>query len=174
MAAGKVIWDNLETWRSCREVWSKRTSGHSWAGVHNSQDLKAGWTSFCISTDKEDVLHVYTHIRRMCYMYTHTQARMHTHTHTQWNTTQPKQMKWGCLQEHAWTSEIIILSELSQTEKGQHHKLFACGIWKRKYEWPCLQSRNKSMDIENKLMITKEERGERVKLAVWYLHTWHM
>ena len=120
----------------------------------------------------------YQLIRRMCYMYTHTQARMrthtHTHTHTQWNTTQPKQMKWGCLQEHAWTSEIIILSELSQTEKGQHHKLFACGIWKRKYEWPYLQSRNKSMDIENKLMITKEERGERVKLAVWYLHTWHM
>ena len=37
---------------------------------------------------------------------------------------------------------------------------------KKKYKWTYIQNRNKSTDIENKLMVTKGE-GVRDKLEVW-------
>ena len=35
------------------------------------------------------------------------------------------------------------------------------------YKWTYLQNRNRPTEIENKLMVTKGERGRRDKLGVW-------
>ena len=60
--------------------------------------------------------------------------------------------------------EIIILSEVTQTEKDKYHMiLLICGIWKNDTS----ELRNRLTDIENKFMVTKEEIGERDKLGVW-------
>ena len=59
--------------------------------------------------------------------------------------------------------EIIILCEVSQTEKDKYHIiLLICGILKKKrYNWTYLQSRNRPIDIEIKLMVTKGWRGRQ-------------
>jgi len=56
--------------------------------------------------------------------------------------------------------EIIILREVSQTEKDKYMILLKCGIWKKWYKWIYLQSTNRPTDIENKFMVTKGEGGE--------------
>ena len=38
---------------------------------------------------------------------------------------------------------------------------------KRWYKWTYLQNRNRLTVVENKLMVTKGEAGERDKLEVW-------
>ena len=56
--------------------------------------------------------------------------------------------------------EIIILSEVSQTEQGKYHMiLLTCGIWK-KFQWTYLQNRNRLTDIENKLV----SKGKRERI----------
>ena len=69
----------------------------------------------------------------------------------------------------AWMNiEIIILSEVSQTEKDKYiwHHLYVESK-KNWYKWTYLQNRNRFTDIENKLMVTKGERGwRRDKLGV--------
>ena len=57
--------------------------------------------------------------------------------------------------------EIIILTEVRQTEKATYYMiLFVCGILKKWYKWADLQNRNRLTDIENKLMDTKVEVAE--------------
>ena len=57
--------------------------------------------------------------------------------------------------------EIVILSEVSQIEKDKYHMiLLICSILKKVYKWAYLQNRNKVADVENKLIVTKGERGE--------------
>ena len=51
--------------------------------------------------------------------------------------------------------EIIILSEVSQKDKDEYHMI--THIWNLK-KWTYLQNKNRLTDIENKLMVTKEER----------------
>ena len=56
--------------------------------------------------------------------------------------------------------EIIILSEVSQTEKDKYYMIsLIYGILKNDTKWTYLQNRNKLTDIENKLMVTKRGRG---------------
>ena len=38
---------------------------------------------------------------------------------------------------------------------------------KERYKWTYFQNRNRPTDIENKLMVTKEERAGRGKLRGW-------
>ena len=38
---------------------------------------------------------------------------------------------------------------------------------KKWYKWTYLQNRNRVTDVENKLMVTRAERGERDKLGDW-------
>ena len=52
--------------------------------------------------------------------------------------------------------EIIILSEVTQTEK---HKSLVSRILKKRYKWAYLQDGNRFTGIENKVMVTKGERG---------------
>ena len=55
--------------------------------------------------------------------------------------------------------EIIILSEVSPTEKERYHVIsLTCGILKKIVQIN-LQSRNRLIDIENKYMITKGYGG---------------
>ena len=57
--------------------------------------------------------------------------------------------------------EIIILSEVSQTEKDKYHMIpLTCGIYKEKkrLKWAYFQNRKRLTDTENKLMVTKGER----------------
>ena len=59
--------------------------------------------------------------------------------------------------------EMIILSEVSQTEKDKISYDIAY-MWnlkkkKKRYNGTCIQNRNRPTDIENKLMFTKGERG---------------
>ena len=56
--------------------------------------------------------------------------------------------------------EIIILSEVSQTEKDKYRITYYMWNLKKKYKWIYLQDRNRPTDIENKLTVTKGERGE--------------
>ena len=57
--------------------------------------------------------------------------------------------------------EIIILSEVSQPEKGKYYIIsLKYGIFKMKrYKWTYLKNRNRLKNVENKLMVTKGERG---------------
>ena len=49
--------------------------------------------------------------------------------------------------------EILLPSEVSQTEKDEYHMIsLICGILKK---WTYLQNTNRPTDIENKFMITK-------------------
>ena len=55
--------------------------------------------------------------------------------------------------------EIIILSEVSQKEKDRYHiyHLYVeSEIW---HKWTYWQNRNRLIDLENKFMVTKGERG---------------
>ena len=54
--------------------------------------------------------------------------------------------------------EIIILSEVSQTEKEKYYITYMWNL-KKKYKRTYLQNRNRLTDIENKLMVTKGEKG---------------
>ena len=64
--------------------------------------------------------------------------------------------------------EIIILSEASQTEEDKYHVYqlhVESKMWRK---WTYWWNRNRLMDTENKLMVTKEVRGwGRDKLGVW-------
>ena len=54
--------------------------------------------------------------------------------------------------------EIVILSEVSQTEKGRYHKIsLTCGIFKNDTNELTYKTEI-DLDIENKLMVTKGER----------------
>ena len=55
--------------------------------------------------------------------------------------------------------EMIILSEVSQTEKDKYHMInLICGILKNDTN-ELLQNRNSLTDIENKPMVAKGERS---------------
>ena len=56
--------------------------------------------------------------------------------------------------------EIMILSEVNQTEKGKYHDIIY--IWNLKYDTnqTYLQNTNKTHRHESKLMVTKGEREE--------------
>ena len=63
--------------------------------------------------------------------------------------------------------ETITLREVSQTEKDKYHmRSLICGILKKDTNELIYKDRNRPTDIENKLMVTKGERGERDKLRV--------
>ena len=54
----------------------------------------------------------------------------------------------------------IIPSEVSQTEKDKYHMIsLICGILKKWYKWTYLQNRSRVTDVEDKLTVTKGERG---------------
>ena len=55
--------------------------------------------------------------------------------------------------------EIVLLSEVSQTEKDKYMISLICGILKKMYKWSYLQNRNRVIDVENRLMVTKGEKG---------------
>ena len=42
--------------------------------------------------------------------------------------------------------------------------------YKKRYKWTYSQNRETLTDIENKLMVTKEEKEERYKLGGWEYH----
>jgi len=54
--------------------------------------------------------------------------------------------------------KVIILSEVSQTEKDKYHMLLLIVESKKWYKRTYSQNRNRLTDLENKLMITKGER----------------
>ena len=54
--------------------------------------------------------------------------------------------------------EIVILSEVSQTEKDKYPITYMWNL-KKRYKWTDLQNRNKLRDEENELMITKRDGG---------------
>ena len=53
--------------------------------------------------------------------------------------------------------EIVILSEVSQTEKDKYHIAYMWNL-KKWYKQTYLQNRSRVTDVENKLMVTKGER----------------
>ena len=64
--------------------------------------------------------------------------------------------------------EIILLSEVSQTENDKYPKIsFMCGIYKRNDAKEHIQNRNRNRltDI-NKFMVTKEQRWRRARLGI--------
>ena len=56
--------------------------------------------------------------------------------------------------------EIVILSEISQTEKGKYHMISLIrGIFLKCYKLTYLQNRNRLTDLENKVMVTGGKSG---------------
>ena len=56
--------------------------------------------------------------------------------------------------------EIIILSEINQKRKTNIIRhFFYVDSKEKRYKWTYLQNKNRSIDLENKLMITKGEKG---------------
>ena len=51
-------------------------------------------------------------------------------------------------------------TEWSKSDKDKYMILLICSILKKVYKWAYLQNRNKVADVENKLIVTKGERGE--------------
>ena len=66
--------------------------------------------------------------------------------------------------------EIIILSEVSQTEKDKYMILLICGIQNR-YKWTYLQNRNRVTGIEKKIMVTWGGKKGEEKFGDW---DWHI
>ena len=72
--------------------------------------------------------------------------------------------------------EIIILSEVSQTEKDKYKIPLICGIWFFKmiqYKWTYSQNWNILTDTENKLMVTKGETlggeiNQELEMNIYY------
>ena len=57
--------------------------------------------------------------------------------------------------------EIIILSEISQTEKYKYHmRSLRCGISKKSYTSELIYKTETDMDLENKFMVTIKDQGE--------------
>ena len=55
--------------------------------------------------------------------------------------------------------EIIMQSE-GQTERQISYDIaYMCNLKKKWYKWTYLQNRNRLIDLENKLMVTKEGSG---------------
>ena len=50
--------------------------------------------------------------------------------------------------------EIVILSEVNQTEKHKYHGIAYMRNLKKGYKWTYLPNRNRVTDVENKLMVT--------------------
>ena len=112
--------------------------------------------------DKEDVVFIYM------YIYIHTYIHTHTHTHN------------GILLSHKKEWNNVFCSNLNRP-RDYHTKwsksdsewqisydiTYMWNLKKKKYKWTYLQNRNRATDIENKLMVTKGERGGRDKLGVW-------
>ena len=60
--------------------------------------------------------------------------------------------------------EILVLSEVSQTEKDKYHMiLLICGVLKTRQM--NLQSRNRLLDLENELMLNRAKHGGRGELG---------
>ena len=70
-----------------------------------------------------------------------------------------------------WTDlEIIILTEVSQTEERQvsYDIAYMCNLKKKKDTNELLQNRNRLTDLEKETMVTRGERVEgRDTLGVW-------
>ena len=68
--------------------------------------------------------------------------------------------------------EIVIMSEVGQTEKDKYHEINHLYVeW---YKWTYLQNRNRVTNVEDKLTVTKGVwRKDRDKLGdwYWYIHT---
>ena len=60
-------------------------------------------------------------------------------------------------------------SKWSKSDKGRQISYDITYMWnlKKWYKWTYLKSRNRLTDIENKLMVTKEERWGRDKFGIW-------
>ena len=69
----------------------------------------------------------------------------------------------------------FILSEVTQIGKDKHRMISHMWNIEKWYRWTYLQDRSRVPDIENKLMVTKQDHGDvgRGKLGVWiqYAHT---
>ena len=65
--------------------------------------------------------------------------------------------------------EMIILSEVSQTEKDKYHMISLISVESKKwYKWTYLQNRNRLMDTENKRVVAKGNGGRETDgLGVW-------
>ena len=54
---------------------------------------------------------------------------------------------------------VVLLSKVSQTEKDKYIILLICGIQTR-YKLTYLQNRNRVIDVENNLMVTRRLEGK--------------
>ena len=65
--------------------------------------------------------------------------------------------------------EIIILSEVKSYREKQisYDSTYMENLKRKWYKQTYLQNRKRLTDIENKLTVTKGERGGRDKLGVW-------
>ena len=93
-----------------------------------------------------------------------TSSRHYCH----WDTPE---FRWeGEKENMLWMDlEIIILSEVSQKEKDKYHMISLIYVESKiGHKWTYLGNTNIFTDIENKLMVSKGERGwGRDKLGVW-------
>ena len=106
-----------------------------------------------------------------CFSFTRTEKNAHStwingKQFYMWSRTKPaySAIKKNKLMPFAATRmdlEIVMLSDVSQTQKNKYHMIsLICGILKKGHKWTYLQDRSRVTDVENKLMVTRGWGGE--------------
>ena len=113
--------------------------------VYNSKDMEAIKMSIDGGMDKEDVIHIYNRI-----LLSHKK---------EWNNAICSYMDGPGNHHTKW----------SKPDRERQMSYDIAYIWnlKKWYKWTYIQDRNRPTDIENRLLVTKEESGWRDKLGVW-------
>ena len=64
-------------------------------------------------------------------------------------------------------------TEWSKSDREKQTSYDIAYMWnlKKWYKWTYLQNRNRVTDIENKLMVTKREGGDKLGDWDWHIHT---
>ena len=106
--------------------------------------------------DKEDVVYIHT--------YTHTHT--HIYTHNGLLFTHKKELNNAICSNMDGTRDHHTKVKKDRKRQISHNSVYTWNLKKKKDTNSYLQIRNRFTDIENKLMVTKGEKG-REKLEVW-------
>ena len=105
-------------------------------------------------------------IKKMWFTYTHTHTHTHIYTHNGLLFTHKKELNNAICSNMDGTRDHHTKVKKDRKRQISHNSVYTWNLKKKKDTNSYLQIRNRFTDIENKLMVTKGEKG-REKLGVW-------